>query len=131
MPRMHGKGGKVKVDSDGGGSPLIVLGITAWSVDYKCAADDATGMDSAGKKAFLAGMTEWSGSFNGVWDVTETDTIDNPPLISIGTRLELELWLDDSVDYVGDCLVTSFKPEVATDGIVKISIDFQGTEGLT
>lgn len=131
MARIHGKGGSAKVDVDDGGSPEAILGITNWTIDYKASADDMTGLDSAGVKTFLAGLTEWSGSFNGVWDVTEADTIDDPPLVSPGTRLELELWMNDTVNYAGDCLVTGFKPEVQIDGVVKLSVDFQGTEALT
>jgi len=108
-----------------------VLGITAWSLDYKGAADEQTGMDSSGNKTFLAGLTEWSGSFNGFWDSDETDILGDPPLLNVSDTIELVLELTTGVTYAGDAIVTGFKPEVSVDGVAKMSVEFQGTSTLT
>lgn len=132
MARLHGQSGQFKEDVTGG-TPAVVVGITNWNIDVKGSADDATGMDSSGKKAFIAGLTEWSGSLSGMWDTTETDIID-APILNAGATLDVEFWeTADAGDthYNGTVIVTSFKPEVAVDGVVKLSVDFQGSGALT
>ena len=126
MARIHGKNGTVKIESVG------LLGITGWSVDYKSAADDQTGLDSAGVKGFLAGLTEWSGSFTAVWDTDEGDIFGAPPVLVVGTTVEVLLEMEaGGVSYEGDAIITGFKPDVAIDSVVKLNADFQGTGVLT
>ena len=126
MARIHGKNGTVKIDAAG------LLGITGWSLDYKSAADEQTGLDSAGVKGFLAGLTEWSGSFTAVWDTDEGDIFGDPPVLVVGRTVELLLeMVAGGVSYTGDAIITGFQPNVAIDSVVKISADFQGTGVLT
>ena len=132
MARLHGKAGTFKLDTDGGGSTEAVLAITAWSIDYAAAADEATAMTNAGVAEFVGGVTRWSGSASGYWDTDEDYTKGAPPLITPGARLEATLELEADEDaYSGDVIVTSFKPEVAVDAVIKWSVDFQGTDALT
>lgn len=132
MARLHGKAGTFKLDSDGGGSTEAVLGITSWSIDYAGAADEATAMTNAGVAEFVGGVTRWSGSASGYWDTDEDYTKGSPPLITPGVRLEATLETVAAGDaYAGDVIITSFKPEVAVDAVIKWTCDFQGTDGLT
>lgn len=134
MARFSGTKGNVKVDTDGGGAAEAMLGIDSWSMDLQADAIETTAFDSAGVKSYIAGGTEWSASFSGKWDTDETDIVGDPPLLAVGTRVEIELYLtDDTSDYwfAGDAIVTKFSPTVKFDGSVEYSIDVKGTESVT
>ena len=128
MARLHGKNGSVAFTPAAGTAYSGGVGITNWSIDYKCAADDATGMDSAGKKAFLAGLTEWSGSFSGEYDSTQGKI--TPGLCSGaatfvgGTGTTVTYSCNGTTGYI---IITSFKVDVATDAVIKFSAEFQGS----
>lgn len=128
--RLHGKGGWVTIDTED------IIGVTSWTLDVKGAADDATGLDSAGAKMFIAGLVEWSGSISGVWDSDDDALL--PPTMGSNTDISLRLSVfappPDEADeyfYTGDAVATSFKPEVGIDGVVKWTLDFQGNGDLT
>ena len=135
--RIHGKYGQVKIDT------ATILGVNNWSIDSKGAADDTTGMSDNGTKAFIPAQTEWSGSISGVWDSGNEDILPGvvggtAPLVGANAVLALRLSVfdapPDSTDeyfYLGDAVATSFKPEVSSDGVVKWTLDFQGTDDLT
>jgi len=125
--RVHGKEAQVEwVLTDPGGDGAELVGCTGWSLDIKAAADEITGLDSAGAKEFLDGLTEWSGTIGLVYDAVPADIV-------AGAELDLTLYTDKDNDifYGGSAIVTSFKPTVSTDAVVKLDIDFQGTDELT
>jgi len=137
MARLSGKAGKVKVCADGGGAPLEVLGVTAWSIDPKGDVTETTGMDSSGAKEYLAALTEWSGSCEGHFDTAEPDILatagPTPPLVSVGSRLEFEFYIlgtDAAARYKGDAIVTGFNVKVAVNGAVDWSCTYQGSQAL-
>ena len=135
MARLIGYAAQVRVDNDGGGAPAEFVGSKDWALSIKGAAVDVSAFDGAGVKSFLAGQKEWAGTCGGVWDDTEGDIYGAPPLVSVGQRIELELWLFYDIGgterYKGDALVTAFDPKVGVDGAVEWSLGFQGTEALT
>lgn len=145
--RLAGKTGNVKIDTDAGGAPESLLGITSWALTITSDAPETTGMDSSGAKAFLAGCTGFSGSVNFHWDTGETDylaTAGPPvvaPILRPGQRMEFELYVLDAAVYgtkttadsyyTFDAIVTGFNPTVTIDGMVDGVIEFQGTDTLT
>ena len=125
-----GKGGFVKVGGD------RIAEIKNWSLD--CGADDidVSNFDSDGWKEFLAGLKEWSGSFEGnfVYDDPATGN-------KKGQKAIFQLWLNseaaeislnvnNEIELTGDAL---FKPsmEVPHDDKASFSCDYQGTGKLT
>ncbi len=121
MARLSGKGGSVSI----GGN---IAGVTSWEIDYKGDAVDVTGMDSSGAKAFIAGLTEWSGSCEGFLESGAT-----LPLPAAASNPSVSLV--DSGDlgantYTGDVIVTGVKYSTSVDGAAKFSITFQGTGAL-
>jgi len=119
MARLHGKAGSVTF----AGGSVTGVGITSWTIDYKSAADETTGMDSSGAKTFIAGLTEWSGSFSGYYDTGK---------IAAGTTGSATFYLVAAgANYAGTIIVTSFKVDTSVDGPIKITCDFQGTGTLT
>jgi len=139
MARLAGKGGIIKVDNDGGGAAAAILGATGWSLNIAAETPEGTGLDSGGDKAFLAGLSNWDGTADGHWEATETDTVGAPPLLAVGTRIEVELWgrvyaagpPELNTSYKGDALVSGFNPKVDVAGGVDWTLSFQGTETLT
>lgn len=120
-----GKGGLVKIGAN------TVAEISNWSLDLGADDIDITSFDSAGKKEFLAGLTEWSGSFEG--NYKSDDTNGQKAIIAAwaaGSSVELTLQVSAGVTFVGDAYV---KPsiEVPVDDKASFSCDFQGTGALT
>jgi predicted secreted protein len=119
MARLSGKIGSASL----GGA---ILGVNSWEIDYKGEAIDVTGMDSAAAKAFIGGLTEWSGSLEGFLESGAT-----LPLPAATAAVSLV----DSADagfntYTGSSIITGVKYSTSVEGAVKYSITFQGTAAL-
>lgn len=124
MAAIAGKGGNVKVGA------AIVAEIREWSLDLGADNLETTkfGQDW---KTFVQGLKEWSGSFSGRWDMT--DTAGQKALQDAflgGTTVTISLLVDATHNYSGDALITP-SVNVAVDGLAEISFDFQGTGPLT
>ncbi len=105
--------------------------ISTWSLDCEADDVDVTNFDSNGWKEFIAGLKEWSGSFEG--NFNPEDTTGQVALINAwinGTTVNLELHFDATKKMAGSALV---KPsfEVPVDDKQSISFDFRGTGPLT
>lgn len=120
-----GKGGLVKIGAK------TVAEIKSWSLDLGVDDIDVTSFDSGGKKEFIAGLTEWSGSFEGSLKADDTD---GQKAIfaawAAGTPLTLTFQVSSGVTFSGSAYV---KPsiEVPVDDKASFSCDFQGTGELT
>ncbi len=126
-----GKGGFVEIDSG------RIAEIADWSLD--CDADDidVTNFDSDGWKEFLAGLKEWSGSFEGNFvydDPTDGSGKKGQKTIfeawTSGTKVKIGLKVSDAISFEGDSLL---KPSVETPHNEKASFscNYQGTGKLT
>jgi len=120
-----GVGGAVKLGSN------KVADIGNWSLDLGADHIDVTSFDSNGWKEFLAGLKEWSGSFEGnyVYD----DTNGQKAIIAAwlaGQSLELALEVMPGVTFVGSAFFT-LSIETPVDDKAAFSCDFQGTGALT
>lgn len=120
-----GKGGKVYIGAN------KVAEIANFSLDLGADDIDITSFDSEGWKEFLAGLKEWSGSFEG--NFVPGDTNGQKAILNAwlnGTALELDFKVSDTVTFSGSALV---KPsiEVPHDDKASFSCDFQGTGALT
>jgi len=121
---LAGKGGSVYIDT------YKVAEISTWSLDLGADDIDITSFDSNGWKEFLAGLKEWSGSFEGNFD--PTDTNGQVALINAwvnGESVNLELRIDDTKKFSGTAFV---KPSIETpvDDKISFSCDFQGSGQL-
>lgn len=118
MAKLAGYGGSVSV------AAATVAGIKSWALDHTYIALETTGFDSSGHKAFIPGIDEWAGSFEGFKD--------GAPL-AIGTEIALIL-LESAVatqKWLGQAIITGVHPKTSVDGAVEYSYDFQGTGALT
>lgn len=108
-----------------------VAEINTWSLDLGADDIEITSFDSNGWKEYLAGLKEWSGSFEG--NFKPTDTNGQVALINAwvaGNSVSLELRIDATKKFSGSAFV---KPsiEMPVDDKGGFSCDFQGTGELT
>lgn len=117
MARVAGYGGDLL-------APGIIAGIREWSIDYAAAALDTSGYDGGQDKTFIAGMREWSGSFNGLKD--------GAPL-AIGTILAAEFQESGvgTQKWTGNIYITNIGAASSVDGLVVYNYTFQGTGAPT
>lgn len=126
MSRFAGKAGKVMVGT------TQVAEITSWSLDIGADAIDVTNFGSSGWKEFVAGLKEWSGSFEGSWDMTDTNGQQAlQSALTGGTTVTLKLYVDDQKNYSGTALIKALGVEASVDDVVKATFEFQGTGALT
>lgn len=121
-----GRGGSVRIGAN------TVAGISQWSIDCEAENVDVTDFDSLGWKEFLAGLREWSGSFEG--NFTPGDTNGQIALSNAwlnGTTVSLELRFDATRRFTGTALISNLSAEVPVDEKASISFDYQGTAALT
>lgn len=116
-----GKGGSVYIGAN------KVAEISQWSIDCEADDIDVTSFDSNGWKQFIAGLKEWSGSFEG--NFNPNDTNGQVALINAwlnGTTVNLELRIDATKKISGSAFV-KLSIEMPVDDKSSISFDFQGT----
>ena len=115
--QVSGKSGEVLVAAG------TVNGIKSWTVDYTLDALDTTDFADSGLRTYIAGISGWSGSFEGFKDGAPT---------GIGSEIALILSCstDGDADYTGQAILTGSHPTVSVDGIVGMAYDFQGTSTL-
>lgn len=121
MANLSGKSGSATV----GGQ--AITDVTSWELDYKADAIDTTGMSDSGKKTFIGGLSEWSGSVEANLDGSQT-------LPTIGASAAVSLV--DSADtgyntYAGTAILTGMKFATSVDGAVKVTFTFQGSGTLS
>ena len=94
-----------------------------WSIDYAQAVVDTTAFGNAGR-AFVPGITEWSGTAEGTLDDT---TIAALPLAGVSGVFKV----DGTRQWAGTCIITNIGPTVQVDGEATATFAFQGTGTLT
>jgi len=103
-------------------------GINNWTLDYTMdtldTTDFANGAATNAPRAFISGLSSWSGTFTGLKD--------GIPLTLFG---EVGLSLAESATvtqrWIGKAIITGIHPNVSVDGSVTYTYDFQGTGELT
>jgi hypothetical protein len=100
-----------------------VTGIKSWTLDYTTSMVDTTDFASSGVRDILPAVSQWAGSFEGYKD--------GVPL-SIGSEYYLTLGESntDGQGWLGKAIITGAHPNVAFDGSVTYSYDFEGTDAL-
>jgi len=101
----------------------IVDGVKSWSLDSTTDALEVTDFADGGTRAYIAGCSGWTGSFEG--------SKDGAPL-SIGSEVRVALAESTTSGqcWLGLAILTGLHPSASFDGVVTYSYDFQGTEAL-
>ena len=114
---LSGKLGEVQVAAS------TVGGIKSWTIDYTIDALETTDFADVGVKSYIAGISGWSGSFEGYKDGA-------PTAIGAIIALKLRESTNATQQYTGQAILTGSHETVAIDGVVSIAYDFQGTGAL-
>ena len=125
---LAGKAGTVQICVEDG-TAAVVGKIKSWNIDIGYDTLDVTSFDSADDwREFLAGLSQWSGSFDGHWAYA-TDTPQTVIVTALLTPavLEIELWVDATYGWYGDVFVNATSITTNVDGTVDASFTFQGT----
>lgn len=127
MPRFSGKAGSISL----GGN---VAGLIKWDIDAKAETTDVTGMDSAGVKEFLAGLTEWSGSFEafptGSVAAYKPGSEFTTFTFASSATAGAPKFTADATAPAGKIIITGLKVSTDVKGAVQISCSFQGSGNL-
>jgi predicted secreted protein len=119
-----GKGGSIKFDS----GSIAEMG--NWSLDVGVDEIDTTNFDSNDWKEFMAGLKEWSGSFEGNLVKGHKAALFD----KLGTIVPIELKvtaIDGAITFTGQAFLTGLNVEVPVEDKASISADFRGTGALT
>lgn len=124
-----GTGGNVKV----GAAPSVVGDVEQWKLDIDTDTLETTNFSSNGWKEYIAGLKEWSGSFDAQWDVANDtngqEVIQNNQFS--GTSMTLEFDVDGTHHYSGTALIKKASIDTQVKGVVKISYTYQGSGALS
>jgi predicted secreted protein len=125
---LAGSGGSVSI----GTSKNKVAEIAEWTLNLSAEDIDVTSFDSQGWRDRLVGIREWSGSFSGNLD--PSDTSGQSSLFTSfanGAPISLTLQVDDDNQFTGSAYITGLSVETPVTDKVSFSCDFVGTGELT
>lgn len=121
-----GKSGSIKIGA------VVVSAMASWKLDLQGDVKEVTNFQSNGWKENISGIKSWSGSSDGQWnvsaDVTGQTALQNALLN--GTIMAMVYNLDGTHNYSGNALVKKISIDEAVDGVVKFSVDYEGTGAL-
>jgi len=125
--QIAGKSGNVYTTTAGGTATgaVIVAGMKSWTIDYTLDALDTTDFADSGLRTYIAGLSGWSGSFEGFKD--------GAPGLVPGTSYVLHLRESATTteQYSGTVIITGLHGSASVDGVVTQSYDFMGSGTLT
>jgi hypothetical protein len=120
-----GKDGVVKVEGD------AIGGLVDWTIDYTVDTIECSQMGTT-YRTYVPSLESWSGSFNVRWS---PDAGANQANIAPGAILSLVLFPEGEtagdVTYTGDIIVTGLSRTASFDGLIEMSVSFDGTGALT
>lgn len=109
------------------------IGGYGWSLDYAADPLETTDFADSGKRTYIAGVTQWTGSMTCYWDAAD------PINEWTGTIQTLRLFTDYQASpdvtschyYEGDAVITMVGTQVQVDDVIRQTVNFQGTGALT
>lgn len=132
MAGLRGNRGKVVVGASGN-----VEEITQWSIEESADTHEDTAMDPLAAdgpiaKTFLAGNTEWSGSFT--CNVKRADA-DGQGAVRAGAAVALKLYPEADTTgkkyWSGNAIVTRYQEQGEVNGKIVLNVSFKGTGTLS
>ena len=121
MANLAGRTGMVYIGAD-------IAGIRNWTLDYTVdmlnTTDFADGAATNAARTFIPGLSGWSGTFEGLKDGA-------PQGLGFSSPVTLMLEEDGTYFWQGSAYITGVHPNVAVDGVVTYTYDYQGTGELT
>ena len=142
MATLTGELGQVKIDLyDSAGSTTVVAEVKSWSLTHTQDVVEDTVMGD-GARTYKKGITNFSGSFDGVFDSSHTATNQNvfdldattattPDSPGPMTAEFITSTVSGSKKYSGEILISSIERTASFDDLVSFSANFQGSGALT
>ena len=110
-----------------GATPLA--GVGSWEINASGEIAETTGMDSAGIRGILAGVTSWGGSIEVTFDDASTPYTILPPGKSFtGTFYSHSASL---INFCGQCIVSGYRHRVDITDKITYAVDFEGNGALS
>ena len=103
----------------------LTVGIKAWTLNLVGDAIETTDYSDAGIRTFIVGCKGWTGSCEGNWDTANTITVGD----SIAALVFSVVGATEK--YTGAAIVTVANIVSSFEGVVTMSISFQGTGACT
>lgn len=120
MAEVKGKDGSVTFSS---GNTTV----NSWVLNYVGGTYETTNFDnSSGGKAFIAGITEWSGSYDCFYSTGNVATAGTTGSITLKTTSSTSVGV-----WSGNIIITGMDVTTPVDGVVTQSYSFQGTGALS
>ena len=131
MAELAGMGGTFLYNTAPPGAPATAIaGIGAWTLSYQGDAHDTTNFaDATTGRAFVKGISGWTGTATGYYDSTSASVIYDTTL-KPGTSLEARFQMRASKHATGEIIVTGINFNTGIDGAVTAEFTFQGTGSL-
>ena len=144
MATLTGELGQVKIDKtdSAGGATVAIAEIRSWTVTHTQDVVEDTVMGD-GARTYKAGLTNFSGSFEGMYDTAHMttngavfdldNTADNANEVNTGilTGEFITSSASGSKKYSGEILITSIDRTASFDDMVTFTANFQGSGVLT
>lgn len=149
MAIASGRKGQIKVtlpttlDADdatstAGGSSAVIGNVRTWSLETSSTSLDITSMDVAGGfyRDFVPSFRTWQGSVDFLYDVTDAVGGDPDSLLRAGQMIYIWIYPESDAGatataFGGKALVTSLGRKASYDGLVEVTLAFQGKGVLT
>lgn len=123
-----GKDGVIKVTAVGG-SATAVGHVRSWTIDESIDLLEGTSMGDVYKE-YCPALKDWSGSMDVLWEATDA----GQQICQVGSVLTVILYpVGETAGHYfgGSIIVESISRTASYDGLVELSMTFQGTGDLT
>jgi len=133
MAEIAGYGGDFQynaaIASPQSNASTTLKGINNWTISYTADTHEITDFSDAGVKAYLGGLSGWTGTIAGLYDSADATVYNSTiaPGNDIACRFETSA---ASKDMTGVGLITGMSFTTGIDGAVTTNISIQGTGGL-
>ena len=126
----------LKVDTSGGGSPVLLGASTSCTVNFTLDTFETTNKDSGHVKSFLPAATGFTMDCEAFYTSDETVAPDNL-MSALNSRTEIDVEFNEAsattgdTKYTGKAYITSCSLNAPTEDAATYSISLQGTGALT
>jgi predicted secreted protein len=113
--------------------------IRSWTIDSTSDTLDTTSMTDASTlyRSFVPAFKSWTASVDILYDITQTDPGNDPTkFLRAGEYAVINIFPEGNVGstdarFGGNCLVTGFSRKATYDGLVEMTVSFQGIGSLS
>ena len=119
MAEVVGKSGSITCTN-------LTAGVKAWSLNLVGDTLETTDYADSGHRTFIAGLDGWTGSCEVNWDTANSS-------LAVGETIDALIFsvVGATEKYTGEAIVTGISVSSSVDGLVTMSVSFQGSGACT